>query len=87
MLKGAFKTPTLRNVALTAPYMHNGEFETLKEVIDHYNSGGKRNMGNLDPNMQKLHLSKKEKADLLAFLLSLTSEPVEVSIPQLPVNP
>lgn len=87
VLKGAFKTPTLRNVALTAPYMHNGEFETLKEVIDHYNSGGKRNMGNLDPNMQKLHLSKKEKADLLAFLLSLTSEPVEVSIPQLPVNP
>ena len=87
VLKGAFKTPTLRDVALTAPYMHNGEFATLKEVIDHYNTGGKKNLGNLDPNMQKLNLSKKEKADLLAFLMSLTGDPMQVSIPQLPVNP
>jgi len=86
VLKGAFKTPTLRDVALTAPYMHNGEFETLAQVIEHYNSGGKKNMGNLDPNMVKLGLSKKEKADLLQFLLSLTGDAVEVSIPQLPVN-
>ena len=86
VLKGAFKTPTLRNITLTAPYMHNGEFSTLKEVINHYNSGGKKNLGNLDPNMRPLNLSKKEKADLLAFLESLTSEPLEISIPQLPVN-
>jgi len=86
VLKGAFKTPTLRNIALTAPYMHNGEFSTLKEVIEHYNSGGTKNLGNLDPNMQPLKLNKKEKSDLLAFLLSLTSEPMDISIPQLPVN-
>ncbi|MDH5257921.1 MAG: c-type cytochrome [Gammaproteobacteria bacterium] len=86
VMKGAFKTPTLRDVGLTAPYMHNGEFGTLKEVIEHYNSGGKKNLGNLDPNMQALHLSKKEKSDLLEFLLSLTGDAMEVSIPQLPVN-
>lgn len=86
VLKGAFKTPTLRNVALTAPYMHNGEFETLAQVIEHYDSGGKKNMGNLDPNMEPLNLSKTEKSDLLAFLLSLTSEPLAISIPNLPVN-
>ena len=86
VMKGAFKTPTLRDVALTAPYMHNGEFATLKEVIEHYDSGGKESFDNLDPNMQPLNLSKKEKAQLLDFLLSLTGDPREMAFPELPVN-
>ena len=86
VMKGAFKTPTLRDIALTAPYMHNGMFATLEEVIEHYDSGGEKNLGNIDPNMQPLNLSKKEKADLLAFLLSLTGDAREVVAPVLPVN-
>lgn len=72
-----FKTPTLRNVALTAPYMHDGRFQTLEEVIDHYDHGVKES-NSLDPIMSKpgkgtgLQLSDQEKADLLAFLKSLT---------------
>ncbi len=86
VMKGAFKTPTLRDIALTAPYMHTGEFATLEEVVEHYNSGGKKSMGNLDPNMRPLKLSKKQKADLVAFLRSLTGDFREVTAPELPVN-
>lgn len=74
---GKFKTPSLRNVALTAPYMHDGRFTTLEEVIDHYDSGVMSNV-NLDPIFSKpnhlngLHLSAQEKADLVAFLEALT---------------
>jgi len=87
VMKGAFKTPTLRDIALTAPYMHNGAFSTLTEVIEHYNSGGTKNLGNLDPNMQPLNLTKKEKAELLGFLLSLTGDAKEFVVPVLPVKP
>lgn len=86
VLKGAFKTPTLRDVALTAPYMHNGQYDTLEEVVEHYNRGGDANMGNLDPNMKKLKLSKKEKADLVAFMKALTGDPMEITVPQLPIK-
>ncbi|MFC1747777.1 cytochrome-c peroxidase [Pseudomonadota bacterium] len=86
VLKGAFKTPTLRDVALTAPYMHNGQFSTLGDVIDHYASGGKKNVGNVSRNIQKFKLSKKEKMQLVAFLKSLTGDPVEVAVPVLPVS-
>ncbi len=86
VLKGAFKTPTLRDVALTAPYMHNGAYATLEEVIDHYNAGGFENAGTLSPNMKPLKLSKKEKRDLVEFLKALTGDPMEVAVPQLPVN-
>lgn len=86
VLKGAFKTPTLRDVALTAPYMHNGAYNTLEEVVDHYNAGGFKNAGTLSPNMKKLKLSKKEKKAIVAFLKSLTGDPMEVTIPVLPVN-
>ncbi len=86
VLKGAFKTPTLRDVALTAPYMHNGQFNTLMEVVEHYNRGGDKNMGNLDPNMKKLGLSKKEKKDLVEFLHALIGDPQEVTVPTLPVK-
>lgn len=74
---GAFKAPTLRNIALTAPYMHDGRFATLEEVVEHYNSGV-LNSPSLDPLMTKpgqmthLALTPTEKADLVAFLHTLT---------------
>ncbi|GAA4017583.1 cytochrome c peroxidase [Hymenobacter fastidiosus] len=75
-LRHAFKTPTLRNVALTAPYMHNGQYRTLEEVLDFYNQGGGLGLG-LDVDNQtlppdKLGLTKTDMADLKAFLLTLT---------------
>ena len=75
---GAFKTHTLRNIALTAPYMHDGRFKTLEEVVEHYNSGVKAHP-NLDnalkqPNGQpiRLNLTTAEKASLVAFMRTLT---------------
>src|SRR5436309_2630600 len=69
---GAFKTPGLRNVALTAPYMHDGSLATLWDVMDHYNKGGVPNP-NLDGGMQRLGLTEAEIDDLVAFMESLTS--------------
>ncbi|RIH86033.1 Cytochrome c551 peroxidase [Meiothermus luteus] len=68
---GKFKTPTLRNVALTAPYMHDGSKKTLREVMEHYNRGGEPNL-NADPLIRPLGLSESEVDDLVAFLESLT---------------
>jgi cytochrome c peroxidase len=72
----AFKTPTVRNVALTAPYMHNGVFRTLQEVVDFYDAGGGNGLGMHLPNQtlsaEPLHLSDQEKRDLVAFLEALT---------------
>ncbi|MDW8481504.1 MAG: cytochrome c peroxidase [Meiothermus sp.] len=68
---GKFKTPTLRNVALTAPYMHDGSRKTLREVVEHYNRGGEPNL-NADPLIRPLGLSEREVDDLVAFLESLT---------------
>ncbi len=75
---GAFKTPTLRNVALTFPYMHDGSLKTLSEVVDFYNNGGRVNPDDpltpfLSGGIKPLDLSDEEKADLVAFLESLTS--------------
>lgn len=83
VLKGAFKTPTLRDIALTAPYMHNGVYKTLEEVVDHYNSGGE-NQENPDPNLKPLNLTDQEKADLVAFLKSLTGKHMTMTVPKLP---
>ena len=73
--RAKFKTPSLRNVALTAPYMHDGRFQTLEEVIEHYNSGGHASP-TVDPNMKYtiggLQLSAEKKAQLIAFLHTLT---------------
>jgi cytochrome c peroxidase len=69
---GAFKTPTLRNVTVTAPYMHDGSLQTLEEVIELYNKGGESNPF-LDSGIRPLSLTDQEKADLLAFMKSLTS--------------
>ena len=76
---GAFKTPGLRNVLLTAPYMHDGSLGTLEEVIDFYNKGG-THKANLDKLIQPLNLTPGEKADLIAFLGALTS-PVQIKRP------
>lgn len=70
---GKFKTPTLRNVALTAPYMHDGSIATLAEVVEYYDKGGEKNPY-LDSAIFPLKLSDQEKKDLVAFLQALTSE-------------
>lgn len=67
---GAFKTPTLREISRTGPYMHDGSFATLEDVIEYYDQGGKPNPG-LDSRIHPLHLSQEQKNDLLAFLMSL----------------
>lgn len=82
---GRFKAPTLRNIALTAPYMHDGSIATLEEVIDHYQAGGRTiktgefaGIGSTNPFksefISSFKLSESEKQDLLAFLRSLTDE-------------
>jgi cytochrome c peroxidase len=70
---GAFKVPTLREIEHTAPYMHDGRFQTLDEVVEFYNKGGISN-SNLDPNIRPLHLTDAEKQALVAFLKSLSGE-------------
>jgi cytochrome c peroxidase len=82
-MQGAFKTPTLREIAFTAPYMHNGSYATLREVIDHYDRGGDQR-DNLSPEMKPLGLSEAEKAQLEAFMLALSSEMPPVELPILP---
>jgi cytochrome c peroxidase len=83
VLKGAFKTPTLRDIALTAPYMHNGAYATLEEVVAHYDRGGDVK-DNLDANMKPLNLTTEERRDLVEFMRSLSSAPRVVAVPHLP---
>jgi len=68
---GAFKTPTLRDVVRTAPYMHDGSLATLEDVIEFYDRGGNANPF-LDEELRSLHLTKDEKAALMAFLQALS---------------
>ncbi len=81
----AFKVPTLRNVALTAPYMHNGKYETLEEVLAFYAKGGGKGEGlelpNLDDKIRVFSLSTEEQQDLIAFLNALTDE---TRLPEVP---
>jgi len=94
--KFAFKVPTLRNVVLNAPYMHNGRFKTLEEVLDFYAAGGGPGIGFKEPRVDdKIHsytISAEEKADLIAFLYALVDESNLPSFPDkvpsgLPVVP
>ncbi len=80
---GAFKVPSLRNVALTAPYMHNGVFQTLDEVVDFYAQGGGRAQGvtDVDNFVLGFDVTAQEKADLIAFLYALTDES---NLPEIP---
>jgi len=68
---GRFRVPTLRNIEFTAPYMHDGRFTTLEEVMDHYNSGG-HFFENIDPNMRALDLNEEQKCALIAFMKTLS---------------
>ena len=81
--RGKFKTPSLRNVALTAPYMHDGRFASLEEVVAHYDHGVQRAAA-LDPNLAKhpddgLKLTADERRELVAFLRTLTDPKFEVA--------
>jgi cytochrome c peroxidase len=75
-----FKTPTLRNIEFTGPYMFDGSMVTLEEIVEHYNSGGK-SFPNKSPEILPLGLSTQEKSDLVAFLKSL-SDPSFMSDPR-----
>jgi cytochrome c peroxidase len=72
LMQGAFKTPTLKDISLRAPYFHDGSARTLTEVVEYYDRGGEVKT-NLSPNMRPLNLSKQEKEDLVQFLHALTS--------------
>ena len=75
---GAFKTPTVRNVEVTGPYMHDGSLETLKDVVSFYNNGGREQETDpfspfLSGGIRPLDLNKKEQKDLVEFMKALTS--------------
>lgn len=80
---GAFKTPTLRNIAASAPYMHDGSEKTLEAVIDFYDKGGITNP-NLSKEIKPLKLTAREKGDLTAFMKSLSCPDLKVAAPALP---
>lgn len=83
LMRGAFKTPSLRNVARTAPYFHDGSAKTLVEVIKHYERGGD-NKSNLSPDMKELKLSGSERSNLVEFLNALNCNMQQVSLPDIP---
>ena len=80
---GAFKTPTLRHIHATTPYMHDGSLKTLMAVVEYYNKGGTPNP-HLSKQIKPLNLTKQEKADLVAFLHALTGEEWSATVPLLP---
>ncbi|HEY4183435.1 MAG TPA: cytochrome c peroxidase [Polyangia bacterium] len=87
-LKWRWKTPSLRNVAVTAPYMHNGRYATLRDVIDHYNRGGDDQAPGAHPVLIKpLDLTSDEEDDLVEFLKTLTSPPWPDPISSTPALP
>ncbi|HMX43672.1 MAG TPA: c-type cytochrome, partial [Elusimicrobiota bacterium] len=81
--RGAFKTPTLRNLRDTAPYMHDGSQKTLEEVVEFYNKGGEKNPW-LDKEIRPLKLTAAEKKDLIEFLGALNGDKVDTPEPVLP---
>ena len=92
MYMGSFKTPTLRNIEFTAPYMHNGGFKTLEEVVEFYNEGGGAGLGLKVPNQtlssDKLELSQAEKKALVAFMKTLSDTIGTTTVPdRLPFFP
>ena len=85
--KHFFKTPSLRNVEITSPYMHNGVYSTLEQVIDFYNRGGGYGIGITDQEYQTLppdplDLTKQEQTDLINFLKTLTDQRYESNVDQ-----
>jgi cytochrome c peroxidase len=84
--KGAFKTPTIRDITRTGPYMHDGSEKTLQEIVEYYNKGGNKNPS-LDADMKPLNLTDQEKLDVVEFMKALTGETVVVALPTLPTGP
>ncbi|NRB36943.1 MAG: tryptophan tryptophylquinone biosynthesis enzyme MauG [Pseudomonadales bacterium] len=84
LMKGAFKTPTIRDIEFTAPYFHDGSAVSLMDVVNHYVTGGIVKT-NVSPNMKKIKLSKKEKEALVAFLKSLSGDHQPITLPLLPL--
>ncbi len=83
-MQHAFKTPTLRNVCRLGPYMHDGSERSIEDVIELYDQGGREKRPSLAPEIGSLHLTSREKADLLAFLRTLTVEDKRIEVPILP---
>ena len=82
--KGAFKTPSLRNITETGPYMHDGSLKTLMEVVEHYDKGGTPNPW-LSDKIFPLKLTDQEKRDLVTFMEeALVGETTPVEVPRLP---
>ena len=84
LLQHAFKTPTLRNIALRGPYMHDGSVPSLRAAVLHYDTGFIARPS-LSPEMRRLNLTPEEVEDILAFLRALTSVDPPVQLPVLPV--
>ena len=83
LMKGAFKTPQLRDIARTAPYFHDGSAKTLRDVVEHYRRGGEVKT-NLSPDLKPLNLTDQECEELVAFLEALTSNGPPFRAPHLP---
>lgn len=88
-LKGTWRTPSLRDVALTAPYMHDGAYETLEQVVDAYNRGGASSgfAGTKSVRVRPLFLTEVEQSDLVSFLNALTGQPLPDALVTSPVLP
>jgi cytochrome c peroxidase len=82
-MRGAFRTPTLRDIALTAPYFHDGSARTLADVVEHYARGGDVRT-NLSPLMKPLPLTLEDRSDLVAFMRALTTRQPVFQYPVLP---
>ncbi len=82
-MQNAFKTPSLRDLRLQGPYMHDGQLHTIDAVIEHYAKGGEKRPS-LSFEMKSVELSERERRDLVAFLETLAAEPMPVSLPVLP---
>ncbi len=85
LMKGAFKTPTLRDTSYAAPYFHDGSAHTLEEVVEHYSKGGVVKT-NLSPNMEAIKLSAADKQALVEFMKALSSERKAFTLPVLPIE-
>lgn len=85
LMKGAFKTPTLRDISYSAPYFHDGSSHTLKDAVEHYAKGGEVKT-NLSPNMEEIKLTDADKKALVIFMQALSSERKPFTLPVLPVE-
>lgn len=83
IMQHAFKTPSLRDLRFSGPYMHDGSMTSIDAVIDHYEKGGKPRPS-LSPEMKPVTLSRQERADLIAYLKTLQGPPLDVDVPRLP---